>query len=277
MASSVDERKTRHFFDRICCINLRRRHDRWISMLERTQQVLGSSGRFIWEKMERSEAVDGSALDTEEDLSPYCCLEWDATNNARWDRNIPPPFTKKMTRGEIGCVLSHISLWKELSLAPKGDATMLILEDDVVFYPGKPRNPGFVEALSSLIDMLPPDWEMVYLGFCNFGPRNDVVESSRIRNDADSTTAALRVQIFRPTYGFYTHAYALKQSGASRLMEKLPVAAPLDVWLADNNWFGLKVYVSVVPSKEGLKGNGVSLIAQRRVDSDIVHSAHHSS
>jgi hypothetical protein len=103
----------------------------------------------------------------------------------------------------------------------------------------------------------------------------------------DERSVQVQVQLFRPTYGFYTHAYAISKSAASKLVSHLPVAAPLDVWLADNDWFGLNVYCGAVihhnkynrtTAKDGLiglKGKGVSLIAQRRVDSDIVHSAHH--
>jgi len=265
------------FFDRICCINLKRRPDRWRNMLERTHHVLGDRGRFVWEAMERVEAVDGSSLAGKSlhQISSLCCTEWDATNNARWDHNFLPPYKKKMTGGEIGCVLSHVGLWQQLASDPQGDANMLILEDDVVFYPGKPNEKGFVEAFSSFVDLLPPDWDMVYLGFCNFGPRKNALECCPSTSTNGTDTDTFPLQIFRPTYGFYTHAYALTELAASRLLEQLPVAAPLDVWLADNDWFDLNVYVAVVPSPDGLKGKGVSMIAQRRVDSDIVHSAHH--
>ena len=285
---------THCFFDHIYCINLKKRPDRWERMVDRMEKVLGERGQFLTLAMERLEAVDGASLLSKvKDDAAACacssvspledmvyCQYWDATNNARWDRrNISPPFRKKMTPGEIGCALSHVQLWQKLSQHPKGDATtMLILEDDVVFYPGNDTStkPGFVDALSSLLKILPPDWDMLYFGFCNVGPRTSAVFESTSYN---MSTDEVPVHIFRPTYGFYTHAYALKQSAALRLLKDLPVAAPLDVWLADNNWFGLNVYVSVVPSPNGVTGKrrGVSMIAQNRVDSDIVHSAHHTN
>jgi GR25 family glycosyltransferase involved in LPS biosynthesis len=262
------------FFDQICCINLKRRPDRWENMNARMQAILGPRGAFLYQALERFDAVDGVSVDASQ-WEATCLPFWDASNNARWDRHIVPPYEKKMTAGEIGCALSHVELWKKLSQHPNGsNATMLILEDDVVFYPGKgDSKPGFVEALSSLIDTVPPDWDIIYLGFCHCGPRKSVVESP------PSSAEGVPIQLFRPTYGFYTHAYAIKQSAASRLLQELPISAPLDVWLADNDWFGLNVYVSAVPSPNGgLKGNkGVSMIAQRRLDSDIVHSAHHNS
>ena len=83
----------------------------------------------------------------------------------------------------------------------------------------------------------------------------------------------IEISIFRPSYGFHTHAYALKASAAARLLSNLPVTGPLDVWLADNKWFGLNVYCAIV-ANEGWKGQGAPLIGQRRHDisSDISQS-----
>ena len=48
---------------------------------------------------------------------------------------------------------------------------------------------------------------------------------------------------------------------------------PVDVWLADNNWFGLNVYCAVV-ANEGYNNEGAFLISQQRhkSDSDIRQS-----
>lgn len=79
--------------------------------------------------------------------------------------------------------------------------------------------------------------------------------------------------MFRPTYGFHTHAYALTKSAAETLLQNGPVCGPLDVWLADNEWFGLNVYCGVV-ANEGYNKEGALLISQRKHDtkSDIVQS-----
>lgn len=234
--------------------------------MERAQKIAGLS-----DKLERFEAIDGREI-LPGQFENLCLWEWNATNNSRWDRSIAPPFEKKLTSGEVGCILSHIAVWQDLAAHPKFNATMLILEDDVVFYPGTSESQSaFVEAFASLTQALPLDWDLLYLGFCNCGPRKSIVSSTTLAAEG----RRVPIELFRPTYGFYTHAYALTRSAARQLLSLLPVSAPLDVWLADNAWFGLNVYVSVIPSDAGLKGKGVSLIAQHRVDSDIVHSAHH--
>ena len=109
------------------------------------------------------------------------------------------------------------------------------------------------------------------------------------------------VHIFKPQYGFYTHAYIITSNGAQKLLQCLPITAPLDVWLADNSWFGLNVYVACIIEKSKPNSNpqpqqqeqsdphppdpsasprfrrrAMSLISQRSPlhDSDIIHSAH---
>jgi GR25 family glycosyltransferase involved in LPS biosynthesis len=275
-------------FTRVCCINLHRRQDRWKTFCSRLESTLGERGRSFIEKVERFDAVDGAALfddATEEGTSSNdrrpedlpCLLEWDATKNAMYDRHIQPPMTKRLTPGEVGCVMSHVNLWREVLNCDKPDSRMLILEDDVVFYRGNKKQEeslglGFVEAFSSLWKAVPSDWDILYLGFCNIGKRIPVVAPSCCQGDVLSS---MEITIFRPTYGFYTHAYALSKSAASILLSNLPVSGPLDVWLADNQWFGLNVYCGAV-ANEGWNGKGASLVSQRREDSDIVHSAHHA-
>ena len=176
-----------------------------------------------------------------------------------------------MTPGEVGCAMSHVRLWAQLEANNTENPTMLILEDDSVFYTRKSKTTrrnsspsAFVDALSSVWKVLPSDWDILYLGFSDRGERKYI--------DTDSGDG-IEIRLFRPTYGFHTHAYALKKSAASILLSNLPVNGPLDVWLADNEWFGLNVYCSVV-ANEGWKSQGASLISQRRHDtkSDIGQS-----
>lgn len=308
--STGDEASGKLGIDRICCINLKRRPDRWERFLNRVHRVLlpqlgdraGSVvGAACWESIERFEAVDGSTLELEAQpnkahsandpnsaggddnrfhLAALCSLQWDATNNARWDRSIRPPYARRMTHGEVGCALSHVRLWQELASSTYRSA--LILEDDIIFYPGRSgTKPGFFEALEAVHRVLPSDWDIWYLGFCNFGPKTLASGSNApfvffsTQNDSSSS---MSVRLYRPSYGFYTHAYAITKSAVAHLLSQLPVAAPLDVWLADNDWFGLNVYFAEVPSPDrspGATPRGVSLISQLRTDSDIVHSAHH--
>jgi GR25 family glycosyltransferase involved in LPS biosynthesis len=219
-------------------------------------------------------------------LGKDVALEWDTTKNARWDKHVEGGMTRTLTPGEIGCALSHVKLWYELAAnmppppdfadgtdvgtKPDADTAMLILEDDAAFlHPERGGNfrdcnPGkllsrvrFRIAFRKAWELLPADWEMFYLGFSDRGERKGLIHSE---TGLDNITVAL----FSPEYGFHTHAYAIKQSAAKALLDNLPVVGPIDVWLADNNWFGLRTYVGIV-TNDGYKNMGANLICQNRV------------
>jgi GR25 family glycosyltransferase involved in LPS biosynthesis len=290
-------------FTHVCCINLKHRQDRWTSFLQKLQRSLGNRGSKFIQKVERFDAVNGAALlklklesssspGVEEDPDMPCVIEWDATNNSRYDRHISPPMIKQLSPGEVGCAMSHVRLWRKLAESENPEAIMLILEDDAQFYAspdkdnrstrGGGRGRGhynretkkggfdFFSVFSTLWKGVPDDWEILYLGFSDRGPRIPVVDTST----RASTAGPPEVTIFRPTYGFHTHAYAIKKSAALKLLEQLPVVGPLDVWLADNHWLELNTYCGLV-ANEGWRGTGANLISQDRKhvkESDIEQS-----
>jgi GR25 family glycosyltransferase involved in LPS biosynthesis len=226
-----------------------------------------------------------------------------------------------MTPGEIGCALSHISLWKELAKNESEDRnstigasngcihnesdkehaiqpdslSMLIFEDDAAFLEQSHRRytkkgyskkvkqkqiqsagakPGdrFLKAFRTAHNILPGDWDIFYLGFSDRGERRDVI-SGRAAGDYEEEVDFV-VQIFKPIYGFHTHAYAINQSASKTLLQNLPVVGPIDVWLADNQWFGLNVYCAIV-ANEGWKNTGAQLVGQDRsvvIASSVGHS-----
>ena len=45
----------------------------------------------------------------------------------------------------------------------------------------------------------------------------------------------------------HTDCYAIRRAAARKFLDALPVAGPVDVWLADNNWFGAQVYCVIQP------------------------------
>jgi GR25 family glycosyltransferase involved in LPS biosynthesis len=238
--------------------------------------------------------------------------EWDATNNARYSaRVIPGP--KILTPGERGCARSHVALWRELVHDPthrcsdNGDArhssggssssthdsengpTMLVLEDDVSFtsHRGQSR---FEKCWARAWEQLPrgndPTWGILYLGFSDRGARV-LLERDGARGDCPPhrrrTSHDPRhptVHLYRPEYGFHTHAYIITQAAAALLLDQLPVVGPIDVWLADNQWFGIPTFCAVI-ANEGWRRDdgtyeGAPLVRQNRgrhTTSDIVQSS----
>jgi len=304
-SASTDEKFFCEAFSFIRCINLAKRPREWDRFCERGRKI----GSRFFEKVLRFDAIDGEEVvqkvqgDRNEGklgagrIGIDVALEWETTQNSLWDRHVAPGTIRQLTPGEIGCALSHVSLWKELAAnQPKGhrgsmmsrlestrnenerEATlqqqppslsMLILEDDVMFVEGRKEyhskeysKPGFVRAFRKAHDILPGGWDIFYIGFSDRGERIDTITSST-DHDCDEGGDDLVVQVFKPTYGFHTHAYAIQQSAAQRLLQNLPVVGPIDVWLADNQWFGLKAYCAIV-ANEGWKKKGAPLVGQDR-------------
>lgn len=72
------------------------------------------------------DAINGREL-------PQSTLEKHLDIARRTPRNLKNILKKEFTPGEVGCALSHLSLWKSISEGP--DKGAVILEDDVVFAP----------------------------------------------------------------------------------------------------------------------------------------------
>ncbi|KAF2984600.1 hypothetical protein EK904_003546 [Melospiza melodia maxima] len=126
-------------FDEIFMINLKRRKDRRDRML-----------RTLYEQeiaVKVVEAVDGKALNT----SQLKALSIEMLPGYR-----DPYSSRPLTRGEIGCFLSHYYIWKEV--VSRGLEKTLVIEDDVRF------EHQFKRKLMKLMDDIEQaqlDWELM--------------------------------------------------------------------------------------------------------------------
>jgi len=100
------------------------------------------------------------------------------------------PAGKIKLPGNVGCVLSHVEIIKEASLL--GLNNILIFEDDVVFCE------DFNNKFNSIINELPADWDMFYLGGNTIEP--------------DKNLKKVTSNIFKTTGTKTTHAYAIKNT-----------------------------------------------------------------
>jgi len=115
---------------------------------------------------------------------------------SEWDR-------RDITRGEIGCFLSHYYLWKEISSSGQ---TCLILEDDAFWEPGKLKE--FLQ--STLPDPeLELDFDILYLG------RNKI---SKLNEEF----VGQKETFINPKFSFNAHAYILTSFAASKILDKKP-------------------------------------------------------
>lgn len=256
----------------ICCINLRRRPDKWQRLETAASRV---SDAFL-ENIRRFDAIDGHEILSKGMLpDAQVSLDWDSTINARYSPKVTPGL-RNVTAGEIGCALSHIALWRQLVEQNGEDHCMLILEDDVEFtsHRGTSR---FRAAFKNAWEQLPSGWGLLYLGFSSRGERI-VLEQQNDNNGRDRMNP--KVELYKPEYGYHTHAYVITKSAASVLLSHLPVRGPLDVWLSDNQWFDIPVYCAVI-SGEGWRREdgtyeGAVLVRQSRgsgMTSDVPQSS----
>jgi len=105
-------------------------------------------------------------------------------------------WNREITQGEVGCALSHLSIW--MTASQQGFGSVLILEEDFkVLRPWPDEEFAWPENW---------DWQytMLYLG------RNAVKPDKRKLTD----------HLVEPDYSYTTHAYLLTAAGVQRLLEQ---------------------------------------------------------
>ncbi|CAB1455019.1 unnamed protein product, partial [Pleuronectes platessa] len=182
-------------FDYILLINLKRRLDRRTRMLK-SMASLGLHATL-------TDAVDGKALNT----SQLQALGIEMLPGYK-----DPYSGRVLTRGEIGCFLSHHSIWKQV--IERGLQKVLVLEDDVRFEPWFKRR---IQALMENIDKAQLDWDLIYVG----RKRMQVQQPEQSVDGINNLVLA--------DYSYWTLGYALSQQGARKLMAAQPLTKMLPV------------------------------------------------
>uniref|UniRef100_A0A8C7M5D1 Collagen beta(1-O)galactosyltransferase 2b n=1 Tax=Oncorhynchus mykiss TaxID=8022 RepID=A0A8C7M5D1_ONCMY len=171
-------------FDEIFLINLKRRLDRRQRMLS-TMTSLGLQATL-------TDAVDGKALNTSQ-------------LQALGIEMIPgyqdPYSGRVLTRGEIGCFLSHHSTW--VQLVERGLSKVLVLEDDVRF---EPRFKRRMMTIMEEVEKAQLDWDLIYVG----RKRMQVRQPERSVEGVNNLVEA--------DYSYWTLGYALSAQGARKLL-----------------------------------------------------------
>lgn len=112
------------FFDRIYCINLEHRKDRWNNCLSQFENL------GILNKVTRKEGIT--------------CIH---------------PSLSRKQNAQVGCALSHYNIFKEAQ--EENVSKILILEDDFLFIKSPQE---IQEEIAKSTEELPSDWDAYYLG-----------------------------------------------------------------------------------------------------------------
>ncbi len=113
------------YFDRVYCMNLKRRQDRWKdSVLEFKKHNLDDVNRF--------EAIDGKLYD------------WSTVN-----------YNENLLSGELGFIETQINI---ISEAIKNNYSSIVIFEDDVYFTSEIAN------LEEYINSVPNDWDMIYFG-----------------------------------------------------------------------------------------------------------------
>ncbi|XP_076601630.1 procollagen galactosyltransferase 2-like [Chaetodon auriga] len=182
-------------FDEIFLINLKRRSDRRERML-RTLAVLGIDATL-------TEAVDGKALNSPQlqamgiDMLP----------------GYKDPYSERvLTRGEIGCFLSHYNIWNQVVQLELQQ--VLVLEDDVRF---EPRFGHRLVSIMENVQRVGLEWDLIYVGRKRLQVKEPEYWVKGVSN------------LVHPDYSYWTLGYVLSLNGAKKLLQAKPLNKMLPV------------------------------------------------
>ncbi|KAB1280279.1 putative inactive glycosyltransferase 25 family member 3 [Camelus dromedarius] len=203
-------------FDEVFVISLARRPERRERMLSSLWEM-EISGRVV-------DAVDGRTLNS----SVMQSLGVDLLPGYQ-----DPYSGRTLTKGEVGCFLSHYSIWEEVRTLPsrppkskesppnphvpqvvaRGLAQVVVFEDDVRF---ESNFKGRLERLMEEVEAEKLPWDLIYLGRKQVNPE----EEAAVEGLPHLVVAG---------YSYWTLAYVLSLAGARKLLASQPLHRMLPV------------------------------------------------
>lgn len=182
-------------FDEVFMINLKRRQDRRERML-RALHEQEIDCRLV-------EAVDGKAMNTS---------QVEAMGIQMLPGYRDPYHGRPLTKGELGCFLSHYNIWKEV--ADRGLQKSLVFEDDLrfeIFFKRRLMN------LMRDVEREGLDWDLIYVGRKRMQVEHPEKAVPHVRN------------LVEADYSYWTLAYVISLQGAQKLLAAKPLAKMLPV------------------------------------------------
>jgi len=159
--------------------------------------------------IKRYSAIVGANLEPEDWLSEYALKEFYETKRRGYRTR-----HYQLTKGGIGCFISHMNLFKNLVKDPKNEI-YLILEDDIKI------NKSAYMKIQKILENPPKDWDIILLGF------------NKIFNYQSETKDYSKVKSFWGTCG-----YIINKKGAQQFLnEYKTIDAQIDSFMS---WMAIK-------------------------------------
>ena len=213
----VKDRSTRRSHDEITMsnitiylINMAKSHDRYKRFKDSIQKSDLRPVGFT-----RIEGVNGRAQNLKKLVSPQAyqnIIKSEKTNYRR--------YHYELTRGAVGCYLSHINVYK--SVLQQDTEYAIIFEDDVRLI-----KPNILEEINKVLPTIPEDWDILLLGCVCF-------------------VCGKFVNYYDVNRYFLMHGYIVKKSSAEKILhmiENEPIEQQIDAKFSDLAERGLlKIY-----------------------------------
>jgi GR25 family glycosyltransferase involved in LPS biosynthesis len=222
---------------KVYCINLDRQCERW----KRVQSELGRIREVIGLPLTNM-LLRVSAIDARIKKAPPDRREIDPSYTLKEQLFVEPqPLLRyldveklrpiQMSPEEIAVAGSHIAVWR--AIADGKAEYALVLEDDIYFSPSfaKCIDPAWDELTGPSSPLI--NFDFLYLSYLEAKGRAPKVLWSR--------------HLFRPISGlWYLSGYVLSKSGARKLLSRLPVRGPVDLWM-NQQFTGMEVFATCRP------------------------------
>ncbi|XP_077460689.1 procollagen galactosyltransferase 1 [Stigmatopora argus] len=182
-------------FDEVFMINLVRRADRRERMLRNLHEMELSCKVVA--------AVDGKALN-KSDIESMGIKMLPGYKD--------PYHGRPLTKGELGCFLSHYNIWKEI--VDRNLHTSLVIEDDLRFEVFFKRR---LQALLQEVTTHKLDWDLIYIG------------RKRMQVDHPEKSVPNVHNLVEADYSYWTLGYMLSLQGAKKLLKAEPLKKMLPV------------------------------------------------
>jgi len=192
LKTPVPPKTALHGIEKTYIINLDTRPDRWAKLMAAEPYL--SDGTVV-----REAAVNGRQLKMTQEV-----YDTFVNNQFQWKKSV------------IGCNLSHISVWSQITKQETGQY-FLVLEDDVRFVP------GWQDRWATYVQHIPEDADLLYLGGVLPPNKPALPLASEPYNEYWSfiqpNTFFSPVAI--PVFHFCAYSYILTRRGAQKLMDHL--------------------------------------------------------